>query len=47
MRLVKFLREMDIDKGQLSDLVKYSRQYRVSVPEEADFPNKTTNNAEK
>ncbi len=40
------MREMNIDHGQFSSLVKFSRQYRVAVPIEAEFPYKLANNAE-
>lgn len=35
-----------MDQGKFSSLVKFSRQYRVAVPQEANFPPKSTNNPE-
>ena len=37
LRMVKFMRELNEDKGKFNDLIKYDRQYRVKVPAEADF----------
>ena len=41
MRMVKFMRELNVDKGKYNDLIKYNRNYRVVVPSEANFPLKS------
>lgn len=38
------MREMDFDQGQFSNLIKFAKKYRVAVPSDADYPNKTTDN---
>jgi hypothetical protein len=46
MRLVRFMRELNIDHGQFSNLIKFARQYRVAVPVGVGFPVRPSNNAE-
>lgn len=41
LRLVKFMRSLNDDSAKLSDLVRYSTEYRVPVPAHSgDFPEK-------
>ena len=40
LRMVKFMRQLNEDKGEFSDLVRYSKQYRVEVPDGAVLPQK-------
>jgi len=37
LRMVKFMRELNDDKGKFNDLIRYDRQYRTKVPAEAAF----------
>ena len=40
LRMVKFMRQLNEDKGEFSDLVRYAKQYRVEVPEGAEWTQK-------
>lgn len=40
--MVKFMRQLNDDKAELSSLVQYDKQYRIRVPTEIDFPVKST-----
>ncbi len=42
LRMVKFMRQLNDDKAEMSSLVKYDKQYRIRVPAEIDFPAKST-----
>lgn len=42
LRQVKFMRQLNEDKGRYNDLVKYGKEYRVNVPQGAHFPDKTS-----
>lgn len=37
LRMVKFMRELNEDKGKFNDLIRYDKMYRVKVPSEASF----------
>jgi len=38
IRMVKFMRQLNDDKGELNSLIKYDKEYRIRVPAEIDFP---------
>jgi hypothetical protein len=41
IRMVKFMRQLNDDKAEMSSLVKYDKKYRIRVPAEIDFPSKS------